>query len=142
MKKTCRACHENLPVDMFSKGKAVCKPCRNFSMKAYYQEHREEAIARATRWAKQNPQRKQEINKASNLRRHGTRSVQYHTPEDSKVLWAEFLYRHEHASPDERDDLCADFVCTHAAAVITIPTEIEDILAEWEERTVGTKFNA
>jgi FMN phosphatase YigB (HAD superfamily) len=111
-------------------------------MKAYYQEHREEAIGRATRWAKQNPKRKQEINKASNMRRHGTRSVQYYTPEDAKHSWSEFLYRHEHASPDERDELCADFICTAAAAVITIPAEIEDILAEWEERTEGNNINA
>lgn len=133
--KTCRQCTKTLPMDAFTAGRAQCKTCRSANARAEYPKTRDRAIANATRWAKANPKRKQELNRASNIRIHGTRSIRPGVHEDYPAMYADFIRDHARATSDEeRDCLCADMLDTSAARNITIPTAVEDALADYEER--------
>lgn len=100
-------------------------------MKVYYLENREACIKRAKEWAQKNPRRKQEINRSSNLRLHGTAHVRHIEPSDCREAWDRFLWAYRKADSDaDKKLLCEDFLDTPSSKVITIPTEIEDILTE------------
>ena len=100
-------------------------------MRTYYVENREASIARAEKWAKENPERKREINQKSNLKIHGSRFINATESENLRYAWDEFLSEYDRLDvPEDRACLCEDFIDTQAASVISIPTEVESILAD------------
>lgn len=107
-------------------------------MKGYYKENRDACIARAKSWAAENPKKKREINKASNVKLHGTPSYQTITPEDHKYVWNQFLSdMGRAASQEERDVLCADLLDSSAAKVNTVPCAVEEFLVAYAEKELG-----
>ena len=104
-------------------------------MKTYYLSNKDACKRRALLWASQNPVRKQEINRASNLRIHVEPVVQWSEPADHQHTWAEFLREHSIAvTQQEKDETTYAFLTENAASVNTIPTNVEEILADYEER--------
>lgn len=140
--KKCRECGEEKPTEAFSKERAVCKVCRSAAQRLKYPEIRERCIENATRWAKANPDRKREINKASNIRTHGVASVQPIDSDECKFAFEEFMIDFDRChSDDERYALCYNFIDTPYAAVFSLPDEIEAILQAWEDCQFGENEN-